>query len=245
MRERERGRLGGGEEWGISKQEVTELRGTGGQFSSTQRGQSRGHWPFPPFLSLCPPPHHSIMLTLFVFHFAADLKLPLSSSGHISSRAPPCFFPTCVPSFLHSDLLVYFSPTLSSSSFPFFFWFSPTWPAYLSLLRCFPLLIFHFLCPIFPAWAHWIVMWGAVALLTKHKALHIHPAPGIFGYCSVVGVSMWERQWEADKQGKKQNEGKKCRMPFIHQNWSQVANLMFLNFLWLYKKERNYIILEL
>lgn len=38
---------------------------------------------------------------------------------------------------------------------------------------------------------------------------------------------------------------KKCRMPFIHQNWSQVANLMFLNFLWLYKKERNYIILEL
>lgn len=118
LRERERGRLGGGEEWGISKQEVTELRGTGGQFSSTQRGQSRGHWPFPPFLSLCPPPHHSIMLTLFVFHFAADLKLPLSSSGHISSRAPPCFFPTRVPSFLHSDLLVYFSPTLSS--FPFF-----------------------------------------------------------------------------------------------------------------------------
>lgn len=145
MRERERGRLGGGEEWGISKQEVTELRGTGGQFSSTQRGQSRGHWPFPPFLSLCPPPHHSIMLTLFVFHFAADLKLPLSSSGHISSRAPPCFFPTCVPSFLHSDLLVYFSPTLSSSSFPFFFFGShphdlpifPYWVVFLFLSSTF------------------------------------------------------------------------------------------------------------
>lgn len=82
----------------------------------------------------------------------------------------------------------------------------------------------------------------------KTQSLSHHPAPGIFGYCSVVGVSMWERQWEADKQGKRQKERKKkCRMPFIHQNWSQsqVANLMFLNFLWLYKNERNYIILKL
>lgn len=141
--------------------------------------------------------------------------------------------------------VLFSNPFFFFFSFFFFFWFSPTWPAYLSLLSCFPLLIFHFLCPVFSAWAHWIVMWGAAALLTKHKAFHIHPAPGIFGYCSVVGVSMWERQWEADKQGKKQNEGKKCRMPFIHQNWSQVANLMFLNFLWLYKNESNYIILKL
>lgn len=171
-----------GEEWGINKREVTELRGTGGQFSSTQRGQSRGHWPFPPFLSLCPPPsHHSILLPnahSLCVSLGADLNLPLSSpSFHIFFLSPSFLRfhpPFKLTSFSLGFLSSPFSPlshtsSLSYSSQTLFFFFPPL----------------HFLCPFFPVWVHWIVMWGAAVLLTKHKGFHIHPAPGILGHCPV------------------------------------------------------------
>lgn len=96
------------------------------------------------------------------------------------------------PSLLHIQYLLFFHQLLTLFSRVFFSSLSSTLFSNLphSLLivsypTSFSLLIFHFLCPVLPMWVHWTVMWGAAVLLTKHKAFHIHPAPGIPGYCSV------------------------------------------------------------
>lgn len=217
MSERERGRVGGGEERGINKREVTELRGTGGQFSSTQRGQSRGHWPFPPFLSLCPPPSHRVPCSLALCLTRCQ---PLSLPPPLSYAS---FLGPSLPLFFHRLNLLFPSPFLCRPFLLSLFSQHPHGP--LSYPTPFSLpLIFHFLCPVLPLRVHWIVMWGAAELLTKHKAFHIHPAPGIPGYrsvCESVCACMWKTQWEKDEK-KSHNWAECCSVHFCFLHKSQV-----------------------
>lgn len=175
--------MGGGEERGINKQEVTELRGTGGQFSGTQRRQSRGHWPFPPFLSLCSPslssltPSYALVPTHFVFY---SLPTSLVSHVHHSIDFLSQLFSACT---LKLKFIAFF-PSFQTQvlwSKTFFFPFALTQPLCLPLTRPFAPLILHFLCHAVPMWVQWIAKRGAAVLLTKHKAFYIHSAPGIPG----------------------------------------------------------------
>lgn len=59
--ERERGRVGGGEEMGINKREVTELQGIGGQFSSIQRGSAEATGLLHASSHCAPSLHHSML----------------------------------------------------------------------------------------------------------------------------------------------------------------------------------------
>lgn len=133
-----------------------------------------------------------------------SLSLPLSSLSYIY------FFVLSPASFL----FIFFQRRLKPSSLSFFS--STLFPVSHTAFPhpLFSPLIFHFLCPVLPMWVHWIVMWGAAVLLTKHKAFHIHPAPGIPGYaecvcmclraCVCARACMWEKQWEWNKRKKPQ-----------------------------------------
>ena len=169
---------------------MTELQGTGGQFSSTQRGQSRGHWPFPPFLSLCPLPpvtlSHSLMLTHFVLH------LLQTSSCHflLHSTSLSWVFLHCFPTYIcwvneHFELFI---PPFKPAEILF----TPNFPplSHITLLSNSITSPFSSHLPHSAKSSQWsgvhrIVMWGAAVLLTKHKAFHIQPAPGILGCYSL------------------------------------------------------------
>ena len=114
------------------------------------------------------------------------------------SLSPPFFFVLylflCPLSCIYP--LFFFFPTPIETLLSFFFF---SWTLFPVSHTAFPLLtphpffsplIFHFLCPVLPMWVHWIVMWGAAVLLTKHKAFHIHPAPGIPGYAECVRMCL-------------------------------------------------------
>lgn len=210
LSEREQGRVGGGEEWRINKWEVTELQGTGGQFSSTQRGQSRGHWPFPPFLSLCPPPSD------------LSIYLPNAKSLSVSFVANLFLSVFFLCSKTHPNCLLYFSAFVHL----IFLHLNPPFTSTCSLIfatlffyKTFTSIItvyYYYFCSLFPVWVQQIAMWGAV-LLTKHKVFHIQPAPGILGYrslyaCVYVGNrdyktdSGWDPNSQNSKKGGKKGE---------------------------------------
>lgn len=146
------------------------------------------------------------MLTLFVsFCCRPHTPPPLFFFIPYLFLSPPCFFPTCISPLGQTRVCF-------PKHFLFFFF-----PFYCSLPHDLPILFYSilflflstFFAPSFPVWVHRIGMWGAAALLTKHKAFHIHPAPGILGCCSVVSASMWERRWEGAEEEKGNTKKKK------------------------------------